>query len=161
MAYGELNNATVDDKYPLPNINQLVDELVGYEYYSVFDGFSRYWSIWMEGESIPLNAFLTPKGAAAWIVIPFGVKNAPPAYMRVVDQAMQGLEQTGTFVDDTAKGLRSQQAIWGDVKAVLDQTRAAKLKLKPCKYKVGYKSVSFVGHTLSNNGISMQHDKVQ
>ena len=49
----------------------------------------------MDEKSIPLTAFLAPKGIAAWTVMPFGLKNAPPVYMRIVDQAMSGLVRTG------------------------------------------------------------------
>ena len=126
-----LNNSTVDDKYPLPNVNELMDNLASFQYYSVFDEFSGYYSIAMDEKSIPLTAFLTPKGIAAWTVMPFGLKNAPPpVYMRIVDQAMSGLVCTGAFVDDTARGSRDQAGIPDDIHCILERIRVAKLKLK-------------------------------
>ena len=73
----------------------------------------------MDEKSIPLTAFLTPKGIAAWTVMPFGFKNAPPVYMRIVDQAMSGLVRTGASVDDTARGSCDKAGIPDDIRCIL------------------------------------------
>ena len=77
IGYGALNDATVDDKYPLPNVNELMDNMAGFAYYSILDGFSGYYSIKLDEKSIPLTAFLAPRGIVGWKVLPFGLKNAP------------------------------------------------------------------------------------
>ena len=130
---GALNDTTIDDKYPLPNVNELVDNLAGYNYYSFLDGFSGCYSISLDEASIPLTAFLTPKGIAAWTVMPFGLKNAPPTYMCVIDQVMIGVPLMGVFVDDTGAGSQAQSEIPDDIRKVLECMRATKLKLKPHK----------------------------
>ena len=160
IGYGALNDATVDDKYPLPNVNELMDNMAGFAYYSILDGFSGYYSIKLDEKSIPLTAFLTPRGIAGWTVLPFGLKNAPPAYMRVMDQVMAGLPRTGVFVDDVGRGSREQCEIPADIRSILERIRSAKLKLKPRKCRIGYSTVNFVGHVLSSSGMSMQADKV-
>ena len=89
-------------------MNELMDNMAGFAYYSILDGFSGYYSIKLDEKSIPLTAFLTPRGIAGWTVLPFGLKNAPPAYMRVMDQVMAGLPRTGVFVDDVGRGSHEQ-----------------------------------------------------
>lgn len=161
IVYGALNDATVDGKHPLPNVDELMDNLAGFQHCSVFDSFSGYRSMKMDERSVPLTSFLTPKVIAACTVMPFGFKNVPPVYMCVVYRAMSGLERTGAFVDDTVRGSRNQAEISADVPSVLERWRAAKLKLKPRKCEIGYPSVGFVGRILRGSGISMQRDKAQ
>ena len=62
IGYAALNDATVDDKNPSPNVNELMDDMAGFSYYCVLDGFSGYYSIELDEKSIPLTAFLTPPG---------------------------------------------------------------------------------------------------
>ena len=161
VGYTALNAATLTDHYPLPNIDEVLDNLNGFAFYSTFDGFSGYYSIQLDEQSVPLTAFLTPRGIAAWTVLPFGLKNAPPAYCRVVDQTFQGLERTATFVDDTGRGSVDEQSIPIDIRGVLERVRGAKLKLKPRKCRIGYPTVAFVGHVISADGIETQRDKVR
>ena len=103
-----LNDATVDDKYPLPNVNKLMDDMEIFTYYSILYGFSGYCFIELDEKSIPLTALLTPCRLAGWSVLSFGLKNAPPAYMRVMDQVRGGLPWTGMFVDDIGRGSLEQ-----------------------------------------------------
>ena len=58
-------------------MNELMDDMVGFAYYSILDGFSSYYSIELDEKSIPLIAFRTPRGIVLWTVLPFGFKNAP------------------------------------------------------------------------------------
>ena len=80
IGYGALNDATIEDKLTLPNVNKRMDDMAGLAYYSILDGFSGYYSIQLDGKSISLTAFLTPRGIARWTVLPFGLKNVPCLY---------------------------------------------------------------------------------
>ena len=120
--YMALNDATVPDRYPLPQIDEVLEDLAGYPLYSTVDGFSGYYSIPLAEESIPLTAFLTPFGIRVWTILPFGLCNAPPHYSRLVARAYGGLEHTRTFVDDGGIGHTGEGSIVRDLRVFLDQT---------------------------------------
>ena len=102
--YVALNKATVPDSYPLPRVDEVLEDLAGYPLYTTVDGFSGYYTMGLDPESVPLTAFLTPFGIYVWLVLPFGLRNAPPHYSRLVARAYGGLERTRTFVDDGGIG---------------------------------------------------------
>ena len=161
IGYEALNDANVDDKYPLPDVNELMDNMAGFAYYSILDDFSGYYSIKLEKKSIPLTAFLTPCRIARWTVPPFGLKNSPTTYIQIMDQVMAGLPWTEVFVDNIGRGSRERCEIQADIRSILERIRSAKLKLKPRKCCIGYSTISFLGHVLSSSGMSMQADKVR
>ncbi|XP_074374074.1 uncharacterized protein LOC141714454 [Apium graveolens] len=84
--YTDLNKACPKDHYPLPNIDQLIDAMTGYEVLSFLDAFSGYHQISMNDRDVPKTAFITPKGTYAYIKMPFGLKNAGATFQRMVNK---------------------------------------------------------------------------
>ena len=96
-----LNARTVLDKYPLPRIDRILEDLAGHNWNSIFDGFSGYYAMELTEESKPLIALLTPFGIFVWNVLPFGFTNGTPKYSRLMETVYGDLPRTKTFVDDT------------------------------------------------------------
>ena len=84
--YKEFNKNTKFDGYYLPNKEVLINIAKNKKYYSKFDCKSGFWQIKLEDNSIPLTAFSTPQGHYEWLVMPFGLKNAPQIYQRRMDE---------------------------------------------------------------------------
>src|SRR5579871_3932164 len=80
--YRRLNADTERESWPLPNIEELLERLAGHKWYSTCDGFSGYYVIQIRPEDIPKTTFRTPFGTYAYVVMPFGLKNAPHTYSR-------------------------------------------------------------------------------
>ena len=160
VGYCALNEASITDGYPLPNVDAVLDAQAGFPYYSILDGFSGYYAIPLHPESIALTAFQTPFGVYGWTVAAFGLKNSPPCYMRLMDETMAGVPRTTPFVDDVNRGHLSVAAIPSDLHEVLTRLEASSLKLKPRKCRIGYAEVEFVGHKISAKGISTHEDKI-
>lgn len=78
--YRALNNTTVTDSYQLPRVDDIFDSLGGALYFSHLDCFSGYWQIKVKEEDKPKTAFVVRSGLKQWNVLPFGLKNAPPAF---------------------------------------------------------------------------------
>ena len=78
--YKPLNAATKSNHYPLPFVNDILDEVAGYESYNVCDGYSGYFQIAIAEEDQIKTTFITPWGCFHYKVIPFGLKNAPSWY---------------------------------------------------------------------------------
>nr|GEU77534.1 retrotransposon protein, putative, Ty3-gypsy subclass [Tanacetum cinerariifolium] len=88
--YKSLNDNTYKDQYSLPGINMIIKRVGGVKVFSKFDLKSRFHQVAMDEESIPWNAFLVPGGLYEWLVMPFGLKNAP-ALVRKIKEQVQNL----------------------------------------------------------------------
>jgi hypothetical protein len=78
--FQQLNAATKKDPYPLPFIEKVLDEVAGHEVYSFLDGFSSYHHIMITSTDRYKTTFIINYGAFVWVVMPLGLKNAPPTY---------------------------------------------------------------------------------
>ena len=84
--FRHLNTATKKDPYPLLFTDEVLDTVIGYAAYSFIDYFSGYHQVHIHEDDRYKTAFITEWGAYVWVVMPFGLKNAPPSYQRIVNQ---------------------------------------------------------------------------
>ena len=96
--YRKLNKVTVSDAYPLPNITEILDQLGGAKYFSTLDLASGFHQIPVDPLSKPKTAFSTPHGHFEFNRMPFGLKNAPATFQRVMDLILTGLQGIELFV---------------------------------------------------------------
>ena len=96
--YRALNEKSVSDAYPLPNITDILDQLGGAKYFSSLDLASGFHQIPMDPESQQKTAFSTPYGHYEYKRMPFGLKNAPSTFQRLMDQVLSGLQGIELFV---------------------------------------------------------------
>ena len=100
--YRALNENTVGDAYPIPNITEILDLLGGSKYFSIMDLASGFHQIPMDSESKEKTDFSTPYGHLEFNRMPFGLKNAPATFQRVMDQVLTGLQgiELLVYMDD-------------------------------------------------------------
>ncbi|RVX22738.1 Retrovirus-related Pol polyprotein from transposon 17.6 [Vitis vinifera] len=160
--YRELNKVTVRNKYPLPRIDDLFDQLQGACVFSKIDLRSGYHQLRVRGEDVPKTAFRTRYGHYEFLVMPFGLTNAPAAFMDLMNKVFKlYLDQFAVvFIDDILVYSRSREEHEGHLSIVLQTLRDKQLyaKLKKCEFWLD--RISFLGHVVSNDGISVDPGKV-
>ncbi|XP_078472915.1 LOW QUALITY PROTEIN: uncharacterized protein LOC144734543 [Lampetra planeri] len=161
--YRKLNAVTLGDAFPIPRIDDTFDSLAGARYFSTLDLASGYWQVEMTEEDRPKTAFTTPMGLFEFRVLPFGLTNAPATFQRLMELVMRGLqwEQCLIYLDDVIVFSRSLSEHWSRLREVFQRLRAAHLKLKPRKCYIAQREVGYLGHRVSEAGVSTDPEKVR
>ncbi len=161
--YRKLNDVTHKDSYPLPRIDDSVEALAGARWFSALDLKSGYWQVEMDETDKEKTAFSIGSGLWQFTVMPFGLSNAPATFERLMEQVLAGLPLTTALVylDDVLVAGRSFSEHLTHLHAVLQRFREASLKLNPKKCFLFQLQVKYLGHVVSQQGISTDPDKVQ
>ena len=161
--YRKLNDVTIKDSYPLPRISDCLDALSTGKYFSAFDLRSGYFQVAMEESDKEKTSFITRSGTYQFKVLPFGVTNGPATFQRLMDLTMTGLNYQIclVYLDDIILMSRTVEEHLERLVLILDRLRNAGLKLKPSKCKILQKTISFLGHIVSDQGIATDSEKVK
>ena len=160
--YRRLNDLTVKDSYPLPLTQDCLDELSGSSWFSTLDLQSGYWQIEVDPNDRQKTAFASRSGLYQFKVMPFGLTNAPGTFERLMEKVLKGLhyEICLVYLDDVVVKSQSFESHLDNLSLVFDRLRSAGLKLNPKKCKIFQKEVSFLGHVVSEAGISTDPSKI-
>ncbi|WVZ58407.1 hypothetical protein U9M48_008683 [Paspalum notatum var. saurae] len=161
--YRPLNAVTIENKYPLPHIDILFDQLAGAKVFSKIDLRSGYYQIKIREEDIPKTAFSTRYGLYEYLVMSFGLTNAPAFFMYMMNLVfMNELDKfVVVFIDDILIYSKSEKEHEEHLKNVLTRLREHKLYAKFSKCAFWLKEVSFLGHILSEKGVAVDPSKVK
>jgi hypothetical protein len=161
--YRPLNAMTIKNKYPLPRIDVLFDQLVGAKVFSKIDLRSSYHQIKIQASDIPKTAFSTKYGLYEYLVMSFGLTNAPAYFMYLMNSVfMPELDKfMVVFIDDILVYSKSKEEHAGHLHVVLQRLREHRLYAKLSKCDFWLKEIKFLGHTISQAGIAVDPDKVQ
>lgn len=160
--YRRLNDITTDDKYPLPNINDLFDMLGKSMYFTTLDLASGYHQIEVEPEDKPKTAFSTPFGHFEFHRMPFGLKTAPATFQRAMDNVLRGLQGIHclVYLDDVIIFSKSLTEHVEKLKAVFERFHQTNLKIQLDKSHFLRKEVLYLGHTITSEGLKPNNDKI-
>jgi hypothetical protein len=155
--YRPLNVVTIKNKYPLPRIDVLFDQLVGAKV------FSGYHQIKIRASDILKTAFSTRYGLYEFLVMSFGLTNAPAYFMYLMNLVfMPKLDKfIVVFIDDILVYSKNEEEHIGHLHVVLQRLREHRLYAKLSKCDFWLKEIKFLGHTISQAGIAVDPDKVQ
>jgi len=160
--YFPLNVVTVKNKYPLPRIDILFDQLAKAKVFSKIDLRSGYHQIKIRPEDIPKMAFSTRYGLYEYLVMSFGLTNAPAHFMYLMNSMFMPKQEefVVVFIDDILVYSENAQDHEKDLRIVLTRLREHHLYSKFSKCEYWLKKVPFLGHILSKDGISIDPSKV-
>ncbi|KAK1628506.1 hypothetical protein QYE76_002821 [Lolium multiflorum] len=161
--YRNLNNVTIKNKYPLPRIQDLFDQVQGAGVFSKIDLRSGYHQIKIKKEDVPKTAFVSRYGHHEYLVVPFGLTNAPAIFMNLMNKIfMKYLDKfVIVFIDDILIYSKDKEEHAKHLKIVLQTLREHQLYAKFSKCKFWLDSVEFLGHVITKEGIAVNPSKVQ
>jgi hypothetical protein len=161
--YRPLNAVTIKNKYPLPRIDTLFDQLAGGKVFSKIDLRSGYYQIKIRPQDISKTAFSTRYGLYEYLVMSFGLTNAPAFFMYLMNSVfMPELDKfVVVFIDDILIYSKNKEEHAQHLRVVLTRLREHKLYAKFSKCEFWLDRVQFLGHVLTPKGIFVDPSKVQ
>lgn len=161
--YRAVNKKLVADKFPLPRIDDVLDNLGRAKYFSVLDLFSGFHQIPLHINSRDITSFSTSSGSFRWKVLPFGLNIAPNSFSRMMSIAFSGLppDQAFLYVDDIIVIGCSVQHHLENLENVFKVFRKFNLKLNPYKCNFFRPDVTFLGHKCTNKGLLPDDSKIK
>ena len=158
-----MNRVTIKNRYPLPRIDDLLDQLRGARVYSKIDLRTGYHQLRVREADIPKTTFKTQYGNFEFTVMPFGLTNAPTTFIDLMHKVFQPyLDQfVMVFVDDILIYSQSERDHEDHLRVVLRLLRYHQLYAKFRKCKFWLIGVRFLGHVASALGVSVDPEKVE
>src|SRR4051812_19149962 len=157
-----LNKVTIKNKYPLPRISDLFDQLEGAHVFSKIDLRPGYFQLKIREQDIPKTAFTTRYGLYEYTVMPFGLTNAPAYFINMMNKVfMEFLDKfVIVFIDDILIYSKSNEEHEEHLRLILGKLREHKLYAKFSKCELRLNEVSFLGHIVSGDGVAVDPAKV-
>lgn len=160
--YRKLNSVTVKDCFPLPRIDDILDQLSGNSWFTTLDLKSGYWQIKIREEDKEKTAFSIGNGLWQFTVMPFGLCNAPATFERMMEEVLQGIlnKICLVYLDDVIIFGKDFSEMLKNLKLVFQRLKLANLKVNPKKCVFFGKKIKYLGHVISAEGVSTDPEKI-
>lgn len=161
--YRKLNDVTIEDRFPMPNIDDIFDKLGKCQYFSTLDLAKGFYQIEVNAEDIPKTAFSTATGHYEFLRMPFGLRNAPATFQRLINNVLK--EYIGSiclvYLDDILIFSTSIEEHLEAIDKILNRLTHANLKLQVDKCTFLAKQTEFLGHVVTPEGIKPNPEKLK
>lgn len=159
--YRALNHQTIKARYPIPRIEELLDRLLGYSVVSKLDARSGYNQVRVRESDIPKTAFTTKYGTFEFLVMSFGLTNAPATFNLLMQDTFRDCEAfTLVLMDDILVFSRSVEEHKQHLRTVLQRLRERKIYLSPNKCELFRMAAEYLGHLVTPDRVTVLASKV-
>ena len=159
--YRRLNQVTIKDAFPIPNINHMLSTMKHSKYFSTMDLASGFHQLKILPQKTFLTAFCTMDALYEWVVVPFGLCNGPPSFVRALSSVLKVPRSVALIYFDDVLTLGSSFDVHlQNLTTVLSILQTNNLKLKAEKCRLFASRIEFVGHVISQHGISCSPEKI-
>src|SRR5207245_4846294 len=157
------NQITIKDTHLLPRIDDMLEQFETAKWFKSIDLASRYWQIAMKEEDIQKTAFTCGYGLYEFVVIPFGLTNAPATFQRLMNHIlMEYLDEfVVVYIDDILIYSKMFDEHLEHLERVFEKLREAKLMIKLKKCKFSEQNIEFLGHIIGRDGIKQYTGNIE
>ena len=152
--YRHLNSVTIKDRYPLPRIDDYLQQLTGASLFSAFDALDGFHQLPMSPDSIEKTAVNTPLGSYVWKVMPMGLANAPAAFQRMMNRIFGHLMYAKVYMDDILVHSSTVESHFQHLEEFLSVCAANDIRLKASKCHFFYTNLEWIGFKIGNGQIT-------
>ena len=153
--YRRLNDVTIKDSFPLPDIRDLMDKLSGAKWFGSYDVLWGYHNVKVADDSIPKTAFIANDELLEYVRMPFGLCNAPATFCRMMLVALTGLGHiSATYLDDILVYAPDLTSLTRRTRTILERIRQTGLRLKARKCTAATQQIVYLGYLVSARGIT-------
>ncbi|CAG9132917.1 unnamed protein product [Plutella xylostella] len=159
--YRRLNAITIPDSYPIPRLDDLLHEAKPALYMSALDLKAGYWQVEVRKEDREKTGFITPFGIYIFKRMPFGLRNAPATFQRLIDRLSVSLEEIKllAYLDDLILFSPSFQAHLQDLESLFIKMREFNLTVNAKKCRFCCSSIKYLGHYITPKGLKVDPEK--
>ena len=158
--YRKVNSVTKTYSFPIPRIDDCIDKVGNSKYVTKFDLLKGFWQVPLTDRAKEVSAFATPHGLYQYKVMPFGMKNSPATFQRLVNNVICGLDGCDAYIDDVIIYSDS----WNDhlqrIRNFFDRLSKAKLTVNLAKTEFCHATVTFLGHLVGQGQVKPLEAKV-
>lgn len=161
--YRKLNEKTISDTYPMPEISNILDQLGGNQYFTTLDLASGFHQIEMDPRDIEKTAFSINYGKYEYTRMPFGLKNAPAIFQRGMDDVLRKHigKRCYVYMDDVVVFGKTLEEHLENLKIVLETLQSANLKVQLDKSEFLHNKIEFLGYIIAQDGIMPNKNKIE
>ncbi|KAK3089262.1 hypothetical protein FSP39_002191 [Pinctada imbricata] len=159
--FRKVNSVTETDSYPIPRIDDCIDKIGSAKFVSKFDLLKGYWQVPLTERAREISAFATPDGLYQYKVMPFGMKNAPATFQRMIHSLLNHLEGCEAYIDDVI----IYSDTWDDhlriMRTFFDILAKANLTVNLAKSEFCHATVEYLGHKVGQGFVTPIMAKVE
>ena len=159
--FRKVNDKTKSDSFPIPRIADCIDQIGNAKFVSTFDMLKGYWQVPLTQRAREISAFVTPSGLYQYKVMPFGMKNAPATFQRMVNKLVRDIDGCEGYIDDVVNFSDNWSDHIRQIKHFFQIMREAKLTINLMKSEFGKATVKYLGHIVGQGQVRPLDAKIQ
>ena len=159
--YRKVNSVTKTDTFSIPRIDDCIDNIGHAKYVTKFDFLKGFWQILLTDRAKEISAFVTPDGLYQYKVMPFGMKNSPVTFQRLINVLISDLDGCKAYIDDAIIFSDERKKHLETIRALFDRLSEAKLTINLAKSEFCHANLTFLGHIVGQGQVKSVEAKVE
>ena len=158
--YRKVNSLTKTDSYPIPRIDDCIDKIGSAKFVTKMDLLKGFWQVPLTERAKEISAFVTPDGLYQYKVMPFGMKNSPATFQRLVNQVITGIPGCSAYIDDVVVYSDTWEEHLRIMNMLFHSLKQAHLTVNLAKCEFAKATVTFLGHVVGQGSVKPIDAKV-
>ena len=159
--FRKVNNVTKPDSFPLPRMEDCIDQVGSAKFVSKFDLLKGYWQVPLSARAREIAAFITPNGLYSYKVMPFGLRNAPATFQRLMNQVIWDMPGCAVYLDDVVIYSDTWEVHLERIRELFSRLREARLTVNLAKCEFARATVTYLGRVVGQGQVRPVEAKVQ